>query len=89
MATASSTPLLQKNDYPTSDGKPMAETDTHRRLMTVLIEILMAFYQANPRVYVSGNLLIFYERGNKRRHISPDVFVVKGIPKGNRLNYIL
>src|SRR3954453_18045282 len=89
MATVSSTPPLLKNGYPTSDGKPMAETDTHRRLRNALIEILMAFYQAQPRVYVSGNLLLFYEPGNKRRHVSPDVFVVRGVPKGIRENYIL
>jgi hypothetical protein len=39
-------------------------------------------------VYVSGNLLLFYEEGNKRRHLSPDVFVVKGVPKRERLNYL-
>jgi hypothetical protein len=40
-------------------------------------------------VYVSGNLLLFYERGNKRRHVSPDVFVVKGVAKHTRPNYLL
>src|SRR5262249_18597645 len=35
------------------------------------------------------NLLIFYEPGNKRRHISPDVFVVKGVPKQVRPNYLV
>src|SRR5947209_4151449 len=89
MATVSPTPSLMKNGYPTSDGKPMAETDTHRRLMNALIEILMVFYQAQPRVYVSGNLLLFYVPGNKRRHVAPDVFVVKGVPKGDRLNYLV
>src|SRR5947209_2323994 len=89
MATVSPTPSLMKNGYPTSDGKPMAETDTHRNLMMVLIEILKAFYQAQPRVYVSGNLLIFYQAGNKRRHVAPDVFVVKGVAKGDRLNYLV
>ena len=82
-------PEVLKNDYPTSDGKPMAETDWHRDLMLDLIETLKIFYAAQKRVYVSGNLLLFYERGNKRRHISPDVFVVKGVPKHDRPNYLL
>ena len=69
MATVSSTPALEKNGYPTSDGKPMAETDAHRDLMTAIIQMLRAFYKARRRVYVSGNLLIFYEAGNKRRHV--------------------
>src|SRR5437764_10284646 len=63
------------NGYPTSDGKPMGETDWHRKLMNLLIEMLEDFF-ASQRVYVSGNLLLFYEQGNRRRHVSPDVFVV-------------
>jgi Uma2 family endonuclease len=80
-------PLL--NDYPTSDGRPMAETDWHRDLMNNLIDTLQAFYADNPKVYVSGNLLLFYEPGNRRRHVSPDVFVVKGVPKRERPNYLV
>jgi Uma2 family endonuclease len=89
MATVPDSRVLGNPDYPTSDGKPMAETDHHRTLMEDLIRILKAWYAQHQRVYVSGNLLLFYVRGNKRRHISPDVFVVKGVPKGDRLNYIL
>jgi Uma2 family endonuclease len=32
---------------------------------------------------------LFYERGNRRRRVSPDVFVVKGIAKHDRPNYLL
>ena len=74
-------PALDEIDYPTTDGKPMAETDLHRTLMLTLIETLRAFFVAQRLVYVSGNLLVFYERGDKRRHISPDVFAVRGVPK--------
>jgi Uma2 family endonuclease len=88
MATASTTKAYQ-NGYPTSDGRPMAETDRHRELMEDLIRTLEAFYATQPLVYVSGNLLIFYEQGNRRRHISPDVFVVKGVAKHERLNYLV
>jgi Uma2 family endonuclease len=89
MATVPRDPVLRLNDYPTTDGKPMAETDWHRELMITLIHTLMAYYAGNPRVYVSGNLLLFYERGNKRRHLSPDVFVVKGVPNRERPNYLV
>jgi Uma2 family endonuclease len=87
MATVSSEPIL--NDYPTSDGRPMAETDWHRILMTALIQTLDGWYARDPMVYVSGNLLLFYVPGNKRRHVSPDVFVVKGVPKRRRPNYLV
>jgi Uma2 family endonuclease len=87
MATVPSTDKPRKYDYPTSDGKPMAETDFHRELMIALIHTLMDFY-AQQRVYVSGNLLLYYEPGNRRRHVSPDVFVVKGVPNRQRLYYL-
>jgi Uma2 family endonuclease len=77
------------NGYPTSDGKPMAETDRHRILMTRLIEMLMRFFAADPQVYVSGNLLVFYQQGNRRRHVSPDVFMVRGVAKHPRPNYLV
>jgi Uma2 family endonuclease len=42
-----------------------------------------------PMVCVSGNVLMFYEEGNRRKHVSPDVFVVRGIPKKQRDNYLI
>ena len=75
--------------YPTSDGKPMAETDWHRILMIDLIQTLENWFAGDPKVYVSGNLLMFYVRGDRRRHLSPDVFVVKGVPKQKRLYYLV
>ena len=89
MATTLTPHDVRGNDYPTSDGKPMAETDWHRIQMNDTIETLDARYAEEPMVYVSGNLLIFLERGNRRRHISPDVFVVWGTQKRQRLNYLL
>jgi Uncharacterized protein conserved in cyanobacteria len=74
--------------YPTRDGRPMGETDLHRRIMFDLINRLERHY-TGQEVYVSGNLLLFYEQGNKRRHVSPDVLVTKGLQPGLRLNYIL
>ena len=73
-------PRLQKRKfivYPTSDKRPMAETDDHRDLMVEVIDTLKIRYASYPRVYVSGNLLVFYEPGDRLRHLSPDVFVVK------------
>jgi Uma2 family endonuclease len=76
-------------EYPTSDGKPMAETLIHRDAMIDLIRTLEESYRDDPMAYVSGNMLLFYEEGNRRRHLAPDVFVVRGIPKRLRENYLL
>lgn len=89
MSSQTTIDVSEELRYPTSDGKPMAETDIHRDDMCDLIDCLKHRYEDDPQVYVSGNLLLFYERGNKRRHVSPDVFVVKGIIKRKRPNYLL
>jgi len=75
--------------YPESDGKPMAETDTHRDLMIDVIEMLKNYFTAHPDVYVSGNLLVYYEEGNPRKSVAPDVFVVVGVEKKRRRTYLL
>jgi hypothetical protein len=44
---------------------------------------------AGQQVYVSGNILLFYRPGNKRRHVSPDVLVVRELDPHIRDNYLL
>ncbi len=75
--------------YPESDGEPMAETDIHRKLMTDFIEMLENHFRSRPDVYVSGNLLLYYEEGNPKASVAPDVFVVFGIEKKQRRTYRL
>jgi Uma2 family endonuclease len=70
-------------DYPSSDGKPMAETDTHRDWMFDNIKRLQRFF-AGRKVYVSGNLLIYYVEGDNRKCVAPDAFVVKNCKPGRR-----
>jgi Uma2 family endonuclease len=67
----------------------MAETDLHRQDMVDLIQTLQDHFAADPNVYVSGNLLLFYEEGNRRKHVAPDVFLVRGVPKLPPRNYYL
>jgi len=87
MATGS---LLETDrDYPTSDGKPMAETELHRKVMVDLIDMLQHRYRDRPDVCVSGDLLMFYEPGDPKKHVAPDVFVVFGVENRLRENYLI
>jgi Uma2 family endonuclease len=81
-------PLQTEIVYPTSDGRPMGETDLHRNVMVESIETLKRHF-AGQRVYVSGNLLLFYRPGDKHRHVSPDVLVVRELEPRDRENYLL
>ena len=74
-------------EYPESDGKPMAETDVHRKVMTDLIDRLIARYAHRDDMYVSGNLLVYYFEGKPEKCLAPDCFVVFGVPAGDRRTY--
>jgi len=79
----------ESKNYPSSDGRPFAESDLHREFMCLLLHRLQAWFAADPMGYVSANLLLYYVRGNKRMRVAPDVFVVKGVAKKLRDNYLL
>jgi Uma2 family endonuclease len=59
----------------------MAETPQHRDNMINTIVALKLWFAADPMVYVSGNMFVYYAEGDRHQHVSPDTFVVRGIPK--------
>lgn len=66
-------------EYPERDGKPMAETQRQVKEMVDLLAMLECRYCDDARVYVAGNMFIYYEEGNPKKRFSPDVYVVKGV----------
>ena len=52
------------------------------------IKMLTHYYKNKNDVYVSGNLLIYYEKGNTKKSVAPDVFVVYGVSKKSRRTYL-
>lgn len=84
-------PALPAEDplYPSSDGLPLAENDWQLKAILGTLDMLMTRYLDRPDVYVSGDLLIYYEEGNPRRSVAPDVFVVFGAEKHDRNVYKL
>ncbi|HLK56469.1 MAG TPA: hypothetical protein VKU00_07890, partial [Chthonomonadaceae bacterium] len=76
-------PKNKKISYPTSDGKPMAETDLHREQMFTCIHCLQDWFADRPDVYVGGNNFVYFVEGDPRQVVSPDCYVVFG--PGRRL----
>ena len=76
-------------EYPESNGEPVAESDFQRHYLLYAVDVLGQHFRAQPDVYVSGNLLLYYEEGNPRAVVAPDVFVVKGAPNHRRRTYRL
>ena len=75
--------------YPETDGKPMGETDVHIDALIYLREALKDYFREAPKVYVAGNMLLYYEEGNTAACVAPDVFVVQGVAKHERRIYKL
>lgn len=71
-------------EYPTSDGKPMAETDKHRDLGVYAIEAIKMWFRDRPDVYVAGNNFVYFVEGEPRKVVSPDLYVVFGVAMRQR-----
>ena len=82
-------PLPAAVEYPSSDGKPMADNDTQRAAIMYVIGVLEVRYAHRPDVYVSGDLLLYYEEGDPRASVAPDAFVVFGAEDRPRQTYRL
>ncbi len=88
MATAMLMPTaLKAVEYPTRDGKPTAETDMHRRLMSYVIDALTVYVADRTEAYVSGNNFVFWKEGDTKARISPDGYVVFGVSPDARDSY--
>jgi Uma2 family endonuclease len=79
--------LISIIDSPLEDFEPMPEGDKQRRNLSYATEALKLWFDQLPDVYVSGNLFIRYEEDGAEKRISPDIFVVFGTSKEDRVSY--
>ena len=64
--------------YPSGDGEPMAENDHQFEAITYAASALKIWFRDVSTVYVAGDMLIYYKRGDNGVRVAPDVFVVPG-----------
>src|SRR5205823_9106280 len=88
MSTVHSTPTTFPDSdyedgvyYPSSDGKPTAETGIHVHALLMLYHLLQVYYKDRSDVLITGNQFWYWERGNPKARRAPDVMVVVGVPK--------
>ena len=67
-------------DYPSGDGKPMAEDDWQLRAILDAVGVLDLHFRDCPDAYVSGDLLIDCEGGNPKARVAP----VHRVPRRSR-----
>ncbi|GIV16412.1 MAG: hypothetical protein KatS3mg022_1847 [Armatimonadota bacterium] len=73
--------------YPESDGKPMADNTKQFRWILTIYTGIASLFKDDPNVFVAGDLLWYPVEGDNKTRTAPDVMVVFGRPKGDRLSY--
>lgn len=79
-----SEPKIQAEDYPTTDGEPMAETGFHVTLIAYFLAMLRSLFRDRDDVYVGANMFLYYREDNPAKKVAPDLFVVFGVPNHER-----
>jgi Uma2 family endonuclease len=73
--------LLPADDYPDSDGQPLGETPRHVKNMCYTLEPLEVWLEDDPNAFVAGIMFVYYQQDDRNKHVTPDLFVVLGVPK--------
>lgn len=73
--------------YPDSDGQPMSDNTLQYEWIVLLKENLEVLFEADPTVFVAGDLLWYPVKGHPEIRRGPDVMVAMGRPKGYRGSY--
>jgi Uma2 family endonuclease len=81
-------PITNEIIYPSSDGKRMAENTKQYRYITMINGGLDLLYADNENILVVSDLLWYPVEGKPNIATAPDVMVVFGRPKGDRLSYL-
>ncbi len=74
--------------YPDSDDEPMAENTKQYYYIVLVKEGLEDLFSDNPDVFIAADLFWYPTKGNPKLRLAPDVFVVFGRPKGDRMTYL-
>ncbi len=72
-------------EYPSSDGQPMGETGLHVLAIIFLYEVLHDVLPTSD--FIAADMFWYWEEGQPRSRVAPDVMVVKGVGRGHRRSF--
>jgi Uma2 family endonuclease len=81
-------PTRSRVIYPDTDGLPMAENTLQFEWIVTIKGGLDHLFDADPNVFVAGDLFWYPVEGHPEIRIAPDAMVAFGRPKGHRLSYL-
>ncbi|BAY63847.1 hypothetical protein NIES22_39370 [Calothrix brevissima NIES-22] len=74
--------------YPDNDGQPVANNTIQFRWIVEIQQNLDWLFADDPNVFIAGDLFWYPVEGRNTIAVAPDVMVVLGRPKGDRLSYL-
>ena len=83
-------PLVPAEDpveYPSEDGFPISTNTDHLEWMVRCYRTLEHRFRGRRDLFVGCDMLIYYERGNNKARVAPDVSVSFGVPPRERPSY--
>ena len=82
-------PRFPSNTPSRTESRWRKATFRERYYLLYAVDVIGQHFHAQPDEYVSGNLLLYYEEGNPRAVVAPDLFVLKGVPNHRRRTFRL
>lgn len=79
-----------QDELPCEDDIPM-ESERHKLQMELLLETLQPWLAQRGEGYAGGNMFLYFSLAQTRGQYfrGPDVFVVLGVPKGERKSWVV
>ena len=79
--------LREEEEYPSSDGLPMADNTYQAEAMHDAFACLREYFREREDVFVACDLLMYYRPKDKSARVAPDIMVAIGSPQGPRMTY--
>ena len=76
-------------EYPSEDGLPRSTNTDHLEWMVRCYRELKHRLRGRRDLFIGCDMLIYYERGNNKAAVAPDVFVSFGVPPRKRPSYFV
>lgn len=78
-----------EDGYPYSDGHFEMEGDFHSQPLHALLDALRAVFEGRDDMYFASDMGLFFEQGNRRAVVVPDLVVVFGARRRSRNSFKL
>ena len=78
---ANGKPTTYIEGYPYEDDEPMSATGFHGEQIVTLGDQFARYFAINPYIHIGIDNFIYYRKGDMKKFVAPDIFVVLGAAK--------